>query len=105
LEKADAATGGPDVLAVLKPKDLNTYTGSRSNFSFDGITPKQYARSLGPDTLPECAEVPALRTLTVKLAQANETTGREQPGLESSLPCQPADYDLPPLLPHSSSSF
>jgi hypothetical protein len=74
-EKADAATGVPDVLVVLKPGDLNTYTDSRGNFSFDGIIPKQYEINLEPDTLPERAEVLAPRTLTVKPTPGDKTDG------------------------------
>jgi len=74
-EKADAATGVPDVLVVLKPGDLNTYTDSNGNFSFDGIIPRQYEISLEPDTLPERAEVLAPHTLTVKLAPGDKTDG------------------------------
>lgn len=74
-EKADAATGVPDVLVILRPGDLNTYTDSRGNFSFNGILPKQYEISLEPDTLPERTEVLAPQTLTVKLAPGDKTDG------------------------------
>ncbi len=74
-EKADAAKGVPDVLVLLKPGDLNTYTDSKGNFSFDGIIPKQYELSLAPDTLPERAEVLQPQTLTVKLTPGDKTNG------------------------------
>ncbi|MGA3114120.1 MAG: SdrD B-like domain-containing protein [Syntrophobacteraceae bacterium] len=74
-EKAEAATGVPDVLVVLKPGDMNTYTDSNGNFLFQGIIPKQYEISLAPDTLPERAEVLAPQTLTVKLTPGDKTDG------------------------------
>ncbi|MFZ0929257.1 MAG: SdrD B-like domain-containing protein [Syntrophobacteraceae bacterium] len=74
-ETAVAATGVPDVLVVLKPGDMNTYTDSKGNFSFDGIIPKQYEISLAPDTLPERGEVLAPQTLSVNLAPGDKTNG------------------------------
>ena len=74
-EKAGAATGVPDVLVVLKPGDMNTYTDSNGGFSFDGIIPKQYEISLAPDTLPERSEVLAPQTLTVKPAPGEKSDG------------------------------
>lgn len=73
-EKADdTAKGVPDVLVVLKPGDMNTYTDSEGNFSFNGIVPKQYELSLAPDTLPERAEVLTPQTQTVKLTPGDKT--------------------------------
>jgi hypothetical protein len=74
-EKAETPKGVPDVLVVLKPGDMNTYTDSEGNFSFDGIIPKQYELSLAPDTLPERAEVLQPQTLTVKLTPGDKTDG------------------------------
>ncbi len=53
------AQGLPDVLVLLTPGDLNTYTDREGYFSFDGILPKSYELSLAPETLPERAMVTA----------------------------------------------
>jgi hypothetical protein len=74
-EQAETAKGVPDVLVVLKPGDMNTYTDSNGNFSFGGVIPKQYELSLAPDTLPERAEVLSPQTLTVKLTPGDKTDG------------------------------
>ncbi len=74
-ETADAATGVPDVLVVLKPGDMNTYTDRKGNFSFDGVIPKQYVISLAADTLPQRAEVLAPQTLTVNVTPGDKTNG------------------------------
>jgi hypothetical protein len=74
-QEAETAKGVTDVLVVLKPGDMNTYTDSNGNFSFDGIIPKQYEISLASDTLPERAEVLQPQTQTVKLTPGDKTEG------------------------------
>lgn len=53
------AKGVPDVLVLLTPGDLNTYTDSEGYFSFEGILPKSYELSLSPETLPENSHISA----------------------------------------------
>jgi hypothetical protein len=55
------AKGVPDVLVLLTPGDLNTYTDSEGYFSFEGILPKSYELSLSPETLPENSQITAPR--------------------------------------------
>ncbi len=61
------AKGVPDVLVILKPGDLNTYTDSEGNFSFEGVIPKSYEISLDPQTLPEYSRLTSPQTLQVDL--------------------------------------
>ena len=61
------AKGVPDVLVLLTPGDLNTYTDSEGYFSFEGILPKSYELSLSPETLPENSQITAPR-LPVQVA-------------------------------------
>ena len=53
------AKGIPDVLVLLTPGDLNTYTDSEGYFSFGGILPKSYELSLSPETLPGYSQITA----------------------------------------------
>lgn len=62
-----AAKGVPDVLVVLKPGDMNTYTDGDGCFSFESIVPREYEMSLAPDTLPARSEIISPQTQTVKL--------------------------------------
>lgn len=62
------AKGIPDVLVVLKPGDLNTYTDNEGFFSFEGVVPKPYEVIIDPQTLPPYAEITSPKTLTVSLA-------------------------------------
>ena len=55
------AKGVPDLLVLLTPGDLNTYTDSDGYFSFEGILPKSYELSLDPETLPENSHITAPR--------------------------------------------
>jgi hypothetical protein len=59
--------GVPDVLIILKPGDLNTYTDSEGYFFFEGVVPKPYEISLDPQTLPEYARITSPRALTLDL--------------------------------------
>jgi hypothetical protein len=70
------AKGVPDVLVLLKPGDLNTYTDSEGNFVFEGVIPRTYELSLHPETLPEYGRVTSAPTLSVTL-----TPGGQAPGL------------------------
>jgi hypothetical protein len=55
------AKGVPDVLVLLAPGDLNTYTDSEGYFSFEGVLPKAYELSISPETLPELSQVTSPR--------------------------------------------
>ena len=68
------AKGLADVLVLLKPGDLNTFTDSEGYFAFDGILPKNYEISLHPETLPEYGEV-APKTLNLTLKPGDKTQG------------------------------
>jgi hypothetical protein len=72
---APDAKGVPDVLVVLKPGDLNTYTDSEGYFSFDGILPKAYEISLERQTLPQYAQITSPKVLTVKLTPGGQAHG------------------------------
>lgn len=58
---APEAKGIPDVLVLLGPGDLNTYTDSEGYFSFEGVLPKAYELSISPETLPELSQVTSPR--------------------------------------------
>jgi hypothetical protein len=58
---APDAKGVPDVLVLLTPGDLNTYTDSEGYFSFEGVLPKTYELSFSPETLPENSQITAPR--------------------------------------------
>ncbi len=53
------AKGVPDVLVLLTPGDLNTYTDSEGYFSFEGVLPKGYELSIASETLPENSQITA----------------------------------------------
>ena len=72
---APDAKGVPDVLVVLKPGDLNTYTDSEGYFSFEGILPKSYEISLAPETLPQYAQITSPKVLTVNLTPGGQAHG------------------------------
>jgi hypothetical protein len=55
------AKGIANVLVLLTPGDLNTFTDSEGYFSFNGILPKSYELSLSLETLPENAHITAPR--------------------------------------------
>ena len=55
------AKGLPDVLVLLTPGDLNTYTDSEGYFSFEGVLPKAYELTISPETLPELSQVTSPR--------------------------------------------
>jgi hypothetical protein len=74
-EATQTATGVPDVLVVLKPSDLNTYTDADGYFSFESIVPKAYEMSLAPETLPERSEILSPGTQTIKLAPGDRVDG------------------------------
>ncbi|MEW6657601.1 MAG: SdrD B-like domain-containing protein [Thermodesulfobacteriota bacterium] len=65
---APDAQGVADVLVILKPGDLNTYTDSEGNFSFEGVIPKKYEISLDPQTLPEYSRLTTPTTLQADLS-------------------------------------
>lgn len=67
-EKTPPAAGVPDVLVVLKPGNLNTYTDNDGYFSFDCIIPGTYEVRLAPDTLPARSEVLPPDNVSVKLS-------------------------------------
>jgi hypothetical protein len=72
---APDAKGVPDVLVVLTPGDLNTYTDSEGYFSFEGILPKSYEVSLDPETLAKYAEITSPKVLKVDLAPGGQAKG------------------------------
>jgi hypothetical protein len=45
--------GIPDLLILLEPGNLNTYTDEEGNFVFDNILPGEYTMRIDPATLPE----------------------------------------------------
>jgi hypothetical protein len=55
------AKGLADVLVLLQPGNLNTYTDSEGYYAFDGILPKSYEISVDRETLPEYSEVTSPR--------------------------------------------
>jgi len=55
------AKGVPDVLVLLAPGDLNTYTDREGYFSFEGVLPKAYDLTISPETLPELSQVTSPR--------------------------------------------
>jgi len=69
---APDAKGLPDVLVLLQPGNLNTYTDSEGYYSFEGILPKSYEISVDRETLPEYSEISAPRlplTLDLKAGE------------------------------------
>ncbi len=72
---APDAKGVADILIVLKPGDLNTYTDSEGNFSFEGVIPRTYEISLDPETLPEYSRITSPPTLPVDLTAGGEVRG------------------------------
>jgi hypothetical protein len=72
-----AARGIPDVLVILKPGELNTYTDSEGYFSFEGVLPKTYELSLDPQTLPEYSQITSAKIIPVPL-----TPGRRAENLQ-----------------------
>jgi hypothetical protein len=47
--------GVPDVLVVLEPGDLNTYTDQDGMFILENVLPREYVMKSDPTTLPEDA--------------------------------------------------
>lgn len=72
---APDAQGVADVLVILKPGDLNTYTDSEGNFSFDGVIPKKYEISLDPETLPEYSRLTSPPNLQADLSAGGKVKG------------------------------
>jgi hypothetical protein len=72
---APDAKGVADVLVILNPGDLNTYTDSEGNFSFEGVIPRSYEISLDPQTLPEYARLTSPPTLRVDLRAGDQARG------------------------------
>jgi hypothetical protein len=72
-----AAKGVPDVLVVLKPGDINTYTDANGGYSFESIVPRQYEISLAQETLPARAEVLSPQAQTVKLTPGDRVDAVE----------------------------
>ncbi|MBM4272940.1 MAG: hypothetical protein FJ134_00530 [Deltaproteobacteria bacterium] len=69
------AKGVPDVLLVLKPGDLNTYTDSEGDFAFEGVVPKEYELSILAETLPEDTQVTTLPAIKVTLTPGGQAHG------------------------------
>jgi hypothetical protein len=69
------AGGVPDVLVILQPGDLNTYTDSEGYFAFEGVIPKTYQVSLDPQTLPAYAQITSSKTLTLNLTPGGQAHG------------------------------
>lgn len=72
---APDAKGLPDVLVLLHPGNLNTYTDSEGYFSFEGILPRSYEISVDRETLPEYSEISAPRlplTLDLKAGEQKD---------------------------------
>lgn len=60
-EPAPGAKGLADVLVLLQPGNLNTYTDSEGYYAFEGILPKSYEITVDRETLPEYSEISAPR--------------------------------------------
>jgi hypothetical protein len=58
---APDAKGLPDILVLLQPGNLNTYTDSEGYFSFEGILPKSYEFLVDRESLPEYVEISSPR--------------------------------------------
>ena len=69
---APDAKGIPDVLVLLKPGDLNTYTDSEGFFAFEGLVPKEYEVSLLAETLPEHGQLTSAPAIKVSLTPGGQ---------------------------------